>query len=356
MLVSLIKNQNLSNIPKLKQQNSISCGVSFKGNDSFEYSKTDNKKLVHQTALFREPKTDEFVQNYVMEKFADKPEINIVSGACSSGEEVYSYACMLNDSGKKINITGFDISNEILESAKNGIFDIKRYKKDYIYEILSCEGFLLDNYAYSGYKAKCKRNFLKYFEPLGEKEELQIPSSLYLADKKRYKKVHKLLNTLQTRGASNIGTRMSGIYQVPNPNETYEVQKFKFKFDSVSNCDINFKHGDILKLDELFPENGKIDVFLYRNALYHTICMDIANFRIPMPSSREIMNSIAKEMNRVVSKDGLVVFGEEEDMQGVERNHVNDAMMKNGFKPICLHKKFGFQNEVNIWQKVSNVE
>lgn len=355
MLIYPIKNQNSNNIPKPKQQNLAACRISFKGNDTFERSKTDNTRLIHQTALFREPITDKFVQDYIRENFMQKPEINIVSGACSSGEEAYSYACMLNDTGKKINITGFDISAKIIKSAKKGIVNVKKYRHDFDGKMLTSEGFLLDDYVKTDYQAKCKKNFLKYFEPMEEKKTTRIPPALYKAQKQKYQKAHRAYKKDKNKGFGFIREKMGGMLSLLL-HETYDEQKFKYNSRLAPNCRLDFVQGDILKLNELFPENGKIDIFLYRNALYHNLCTNVANFRIPNPNSNETMTFIAKEMNRVMSKDGLVVFGEREEDEGIDECQIFEIMTKNGFKPICLHKKFGFLNRVNIWQKVSDVE
>lgn len=64
--------------------------VNFKG--GMKYEKSENSgigTINHQTAFFREPETDEIVQNYIMENFNNDDEINIVSGACSTCEEEF---------------------------------------------------------------------------------------------------------------------------------------------------------------------------------------------------------------------------------------------------------------------------
>ena len=75
-------------------------------------------KLIQETAFFREPEILEFVKDYITTALKHKSEINIIDGACSKGYETYSLAMLLDKSGKKVNITGFDIGQEAIEDAK----------------------------------------------------------------------------------------------------------------------------------------------------------------------------------------------------------------------------------------------
>ena len=68
----------------------------FKANNWSE--RTNGNYLIHETAFFREPQTDEFVKNYLVENFLSKGKpANIVVGACSTGEEVYSQAMLYDE-------------------------------------------------------------------------------------------------------------------------------------------------------------------------------------------------------------------------------------------------------------------
>lgn len=80
--------------------------------------------LNHQTAFFREPKTDEIVQKYVLEKFGNDDEINIVSGANSTGEEAKSYAMMLDSLSDRLHIYGFDISSDSTKAAQGNSYQL----------------------------------------------------------------------------------------------------------------------------------------------------------------------------------------------------------------------------------------
>lgn len=62
------------------------------------------------------------------------------------------------------------------------------------------------------------------------------------------------------------------------------------------------------------------------------------------------MDIIAKQMNKILKPQGLVVFGEEEYYQGINQNTINKVMKNNGFKLLQ-------EDDVNnIWVKVKDVE
>ena len=67
--------------------------------------------------------------------------------------------------------------------------------------------------------------------------------------------------------------------------------------------------------------------------------------------STENMNKIASQMNKVVKMNGLVVFGENEFLQGIDTNKVADVMRENGFEPVINPKT----DSQNMWKKVQNI-
>lgn len=75
---------------------------------------------VHETRFFRSPQGLEKIVGDV--KHISTPP-QILSVGCSSGEEVYSLAHMLNQSGvTEARIKGIDVSRSCIESAKKGIY------------------------------------------------------------------------------------------------------------------------------------------------------------------------------------------------------------------------------------------
>ena len=95
----------------------------FKANNWSE--KANGKYLIHETAFFREPQTDEFVKKYLVENYLSKGlPVNIVVGACSTGEEAYSQAMLYDEYQDKVNVLGFDLSSKAIELAQKGDFII----------------------------------------------------------------------------------------------------------------------------------------------------------------------------------------------------------------------------------------
>ena len=120
----------------------------FKANTWSE--KCNGNYLIHETAFFRESETDEFVKNYLVQNFLSKNQpVNIVVGACSTGEEAYSQAMLYDEYNGLVDILGFDLSPKAIELAQEGDFIIYdnifiecHRKSHYNYNILSkkCQG------------------------------------------------------------------------------------------------------------------------------------------------------------------------------------------------------------------------
>ena len=95
----------------------------------------------NETHFFREPRHFEYLAHTVFPRWRQEvlagvrtPHVRIWSAACSTGEEPYSLAMMLLDhfgvdSGWKFEILATDISSQVLEKARNGIFPISRLKE-----------------------------------------------------------------------------------------------------------------------------------------------------------------------------------------------------------------------------------
>lgn len=73
-------------------------------------------------------------------------------------------------------------------------------------------------------------------------------------------------------------------------------------------------------------------------------------FRYMKEDAKDTMDIIAKQMNTVLKQQGLVVFGEDEWMQGIDRTIIKETMENNGFK---LYQE---EKADNIWVKVKGVE
>lgn len=349
--------------------------VNFKGGMKYEKSENSGIGTVnHQTAFFREQATDEIVQNYILENFGNDDEINIVSGACSTGEEAKSYAMMLDCIKDKLNIYGFDISAEIVEDAKKGDCQLVRAKKNPLgfSTDLDSENMLMDDNAsgLSEYQKRCLGKFKQYYTPKGPeysvplfpnaKQELRdLEARLNNPEevKKLKKQYDEQIQTLikehpefaeyiaDISFEDSIKMSKEGLERQA---EAYRnVRDFSGDMSRFDNC--SFAQGDVMNLDKLYKPNS-VNVLLYRNALYHTLCVGNSMLRCMKEDAKDTMDVIAKQMNKVLKPQGLVVFGEDEWMQGIDGNTIKEIMGNNGFKLL----QDG--SEENIWIKVKDME
>jgi chemotaxis protein methyltransferase CheR len=89
-----------------------------------------NVITTNKTDFFREPTHFDFLTGNVLPEFIKKTPnrlFNIWSAGCSSGEEPYTLSIVLNEFKKNLpsfsfNITGTDISNQVLEKAAKGVY------------------------------------------------------------------------------------------------------------------------------------------------------------------------------------------------------------------------------------------
>lgn len=359
--------------------------VSFKGYIKGEVSSENNiGTLIYETRFFREPKTDEIVQDYILKNFSDWLEVNIVSGACSIGEEAKSYAMMLDSLGDKLHIYGFDISDNIIKQAKGDNVRLL-INADSPVQItnVDSEKFITDeDCTLTPYLQKCKEKFTDYFDKVGTtykepifpdaQKELDDLNEM-LQDEEKYKKAKNEFDKKMNECMKSIISALNNNSEVIDglndcffmsfeksismskkllKQQTgcyYTYQDYKAKDGTFKNC--HFKQGDILKLEELYKPNS-INVLLYRNALYHTLCEGNGPYRYSCIDAQEKMDIIAKQMNKVVVQNGLVVFGEDEWSQGINYEIIKTSMENSGFKKLIKN-----ENDVdNIWIKVKNID
>ncbi|SDC12675.1 MULTISPECIES: CheR family methyltransferase [unclassified Candidatus Frackibacter] len=88
---------------------------------------------INTSEFFRNPKNFKYLQEEVFPKLINKKKkIKIWSAACSDGSEPYTLAIMLNELNVKprnFEIQATDIDNEILRTAKKGIYNENSIKK-----------------------------------------------------------------------------------------------------------------------------------------------------------------------------------------------------------------------------------
>lgn len=339
--------------------------VNFKGGMKYEQSdKTNIGTVNHQTAFFREQETDEIVQNYILEKFGNEDEINIVSGACSTGEEAKSYAMMLDSIKDKLHINGFDISAEVIEDAKKEDCQLIRAANNML-GYLHSEDMLMDYNTkdLTNYQKRCCDKFKQYYTPKGSEYSIPVfpnakqdlkdleallnnPQELEKAKEQYYEQI-QMFETEYPECAENLIT-FDEAMEMSRANLERQIRAYKKVRDYSTdmsyfdNC--SFVQGDVMNLDKLYKPNS-VNVLLYRNALYHTLCSGDNMFRFMNEDAKDTMDAIAKQMNKVVKPQGLVVFGENEWIQGIDSSIIKEVMENNGFK---LLQEDGADN---IWVK-----
>jgi chemotaxis protein methyltransferase CheR len=104
---------------------------------------------VHVTAMFRDPGFYVAFREKVVPALQTYPFARIWHAGCSTGEEVYSLAILLEEEGlyDRCRIYATDLSEAVLQRAKDGLFPLSAMK-DYT-----------ENY----FKAKCKKSLSEYY-------------------------------------------------------------------------------------------------------------------------------------------------------------------------------------------------
>jgi chemotaxis protein methyltransferase CheR len=93
---------------------------------------------VNVTEMFRDPAFYRVLRQEVLPTLATYPLIRIWHAGCSTGEEVYSMAIMLQEANllRKSLLYATDLNPDVLEKAKTGIFPLasmKQYSENYIF-------------------------------------------------------------------------------------------------------------------------------------------------------------------------------------------------------------------------------
>ena len=82
----------------------------------------------NHTAFLREPDHFRFFRSQVLPQLAERETVEAWSAACSTGEEVWTLACLLNEAlpGRSIRIVATDISNKALRFASAARYPLER--------------------------------------------------------------------------------------------------------------------------------------------------------------------------------------------------------------------------------------
>jgi chemotaxis protein methyltransferase CheR len=118
---------------------------------------------VNVTEMFRDPTFYKTLNIQVIPYLSGFPHIRVWSAGCSSGEEVYSLAILLNEaklSGKTF-IYGTDINTEMLNEARKGVYSLRKIKSyTENYQLCDLPGSLTDHFTMM-YDAASIHNELK---------------------------------------------------------------------------------------------------------------------------------------------------------------------------------------------------
>ena len=104
---------------------------------------------VNVTEMFRDPSFYKALNTQVIPYLSSFQHIRVWSAGCSSGEEVYSLAIILNESGlnAKSFIYGTDINTEMLDEARKGIYSLRKIKSyTENYQLCNLPGSLTDHF------------------------------------------------------------------------------------------------------------------------------------------------------------------------------------------------------------------
>jgi len=91
---------------------------------------------VHTTAMFRDPEVYRLLREQIVPMLRTYPFVRVWHAGCSSGEEVYSLAILLEEEGlyDRCRIYATDMSDIILERARKGVFplrDMREHTRSY---------------------------------------------------------------------------------------------------------------------------------------------------------------------------------------------------------------------------------
>lgn len=104
---------------------------------------------VNVTEMFRDPTFYQALNNQIIPHLSSYPHAKIWCAGCSSGEEAYSLAILLNEAGlqKKAFIYGTDINTEMLDEARKGIYSLRKIKS-YAenYQMVGLNGSITDHF------------------------------------------------------------------------------------------------------------------------------------------------------------------------------------------------------------------
>ena len=178
---------------------------------------------INVTAMFRDPKFYIAFREQVIPLLRTYPFIRLWHAGCSTGEEVYSMAILLEEEGlyERARIYATDINDVVIQRAKSGIFPLDRmqeYTENYIsaggkrsfseYYTAKYDGALfspalLRNIVFSQHNLVTDRSFAEF-------NVILCRNVLIYFDKKLQNRVHQLFyESLATFGILALGSKES---------------------------------------------------------------------------------------------------------------------------------------------------
>ena len=104
---------------------------------------------VNVTEMFRDPSFYQALNKQIIPYLSSYQHFKVWCAGCSSGEEAYSLAILLNEAGlrKKAFIYGTDINTEMLNEARKGIYSLRKIKS-YAenYQMAGLSGSIIDHF------------------------------------------------------------------------------------------------------------------------------------------------------------------------------------------------------------------
>ncbi|OGO78305.1 MAG: chemotaxis protein CheR [Clostridiales bacterium GWB2_37_7] len=108
---------------------------------------------VNTTEFFRNPEVFYEIRSKIVPYLSTYPHIKIWCAGCSTGQEPYSLAILLNETGllKKTQIYATDINPYVIEEAKNGLYPLKSLEKNIKnYRQSGANGSFMDSFTVKG--------------------------------------------------------------------------------------------------------------------------------------------------------------------------------------------------------------
>ncbi|MBR5304865.1 MAG: hypothetical protein IKU37_08585 [Candidatus Gastranaerophilales bacterium] len=291
--------------------------VSFTGHFRFEKmpKKSGILRLIHETAFFRDIQTKNFVREYIFENFSNKPDVKMVVGACSSGEEVFTYSMLLDSLKSRLSILGFDISEKIIEQADTGKLLMENSSS--LGDSFLC---FASKKPLTSEQLEQKKLFDEFFE---------VTPEVYCEQESLFLKAKRWCT--------------ENIFRIPMPK--YDGKIIKARNGKFENC--IFQVGDILNLSGV-TGGKKADVITFSNAMYHltTVNSCVRMQRIPKKNLDEIVRTIAKNVKENLNPGGIFVLGEEEALQMPNIDIVGEVFKEFGFEPLNRTS----EHMENVWR------